>query len=233
MSRFVNEDFNLLLNFLTNYSLKSVCKDECFIRKLKVIHKVYLSLLVFSSEINLVHKTGIDNNTLLRMTETSSDVGASLLLLSHGMYKQANMSLRSSIENFSKTLCYEHDNGILTEKSVSSIFDKTKKLPLFNNKVIVQKYSDITSAYSKLCAFTHTATADNMSNISALNSLPTFQLTKTDEFIICAKQVVCRFLYIFIERYRHAFFKFSQHNRDIILNILTPTERRCIMEPKI
>lgn len=230
MSRVTNDDFLLVVDFLKAYSLKDVCSNDEFLRNLKAAHKGYFSLLVFSSELNLAQRDGLNEEILNRINETCSDIGASILLLAHGMYKQANMSLRSSIENFSKSISYNAFPDIIEDKSVFSIFEKTKKVDVFSDKSLRDKYSEVTSVYSDLCAYTHTATMTNMANISALNSIPKFDSEKCSEFIGHAKKLVSRMLIIYMHIHRSRFFKFNPSNRDAVLNVLSPTERRLIME---
>lgn len=230
MSRVTNNDYELVIDFLKNYSLGSVCSNDEFLKNIKLVHKGYFSLLVFSSEMNLAQNTGVDQEVLKRMSETCSDIGASILLLAHGMYKQANMSLRSSIENFSKSISYIHYPDVIEDKSVFSIFEKTRSIDVFSNQIFKDKYSEITSIYAVLCAYTHTATISNMASISALNSIPKFEADKCNEFIGNAKKLISKILVIYTHIHRLCFFRFNPSNRDIVLSVLSPTERRFLME---
>lgn len=230
MSRLTNDDFKLLVDFLKCYSLESVSSNSDFLRNLKMVHKGYFSLLVFSSELTLNQAIGINSEVLNRVNETCSDIGASILLLAHGMYKQANMSLRSSIENFSKSIAYPECESIIEDKSVFSVFEKTRSISLFSTLRLKDRYTDITSIYSDLCAYTHTANASNMANISALNSIPKFDEGKCIEFINFSKKLLTCFLIIYTHLYRDRFFKFNLGNRDAVLHVLSPTERRHLME---
>lgn len=230
MSRIINDDFLLVIDFLKTYSLENVYSNDEFLRNLKSVHKGYFSLLVFSSELNLAQRDGLSEEILNRVNETCSDIGASVLLLAHGMYKQANMSLRSSIENFSKSISYNTFPDVIEDKSVFSVFEKTRAVDLFSDRLLKNKFSDITSIYAELCAYTHTATMTNMANISALNSIPKFDSAKCSEFIGLAKRLLPRILIIYTHMHRSRFFKFNPSNRDAVLNLLSPTERRLIME---
>lgn len=230
MSRLTNDDFKLLVDFLRSYSLSDISSNDDFLKNLKAVHKGYFSLLVFSSELTLNQAIGIDSEVLNRVNETCSDIGASLLLLAHGMYKQANMSLRSSIENFSKSIAYPEFESVIADKSVFSVFEKTKSISLFSSLRLKNKYTDIISVYSSLCAYTHTSNASNMANISALNSIPKFDEDKCIEFINLSKQLLTCFLIIYTHLYRDRFFKFNLGNRDAVLHVLSPTERRRLME---
>jgi len=230
LSRVTNEDFLLVIDFLKTYSLESVYSNEEFLLNLKSVHKCYFSLLVFSSELNLAQSEGLSNEILNRVNEACSDIGASILLLAHGMYKQANMSLRSSIENFSKSISCNTFPDIIEDKSVFSIFEKTREIDLFSDQKLKDKFSEITSIYAELCAYTHTATMANMANISALNTIPKFDSEKCSEFIRHAKRLLSRMLIIYTHMHRNRFFKFNPSNRDSVLSVLSPTERRLIME---
>ena len=232
MSRFVSSDFESLKLFLIEYNLKDTCQNVEFLRILKSIHKAYLSLLAFYSELKINYSTDFDSEVLNRMAETCSDFGNSILLTTHGMYKQASMSNRSAIENFSKSICYVHDNTVITDSSVRSIFNKTSHLSCFLDPVLSEKFNLIINIYSELCSYTHTATITNMSHISALNDLPKFNIEKSTEFSISYKKLVKCCLYIYIRLYRVYFFKFSPDNRDIIFEVFSPKERRSIMENK-
>lgn len=230
MSRFVSSDFESLRLFLIEYGLKDTCQNIEFLKILKSIHKSYLSLLVFYSELKINHSNDFDSEILNRMAETCSDFGNSILLTTHGMYKQASMSNRSAIENFAKSICYAHDNTVISDFSVRSVFSKTSSLSYFSDKTLNDKFNLITSIYSNLCSYTHTATITNMSHISALNDLPKFNIEKSTEISTLYKKLVKCCLYIYIRIYRGYFFKFSPDNRDIIFEIFSPKERLGIME---
>jgi len=228
VSRLIAQDFECVMDFLKSYNIKDVCNDAGFRRSYKKIHKQQFSLLVFSSEIN---ELLLDNDScIFRIKETYSDIAISSFLLVHGMYKQAYMSSRSSIENFLKSIACASDPSILTDKSVYSIFEKTKKLDYFKNKDLNDKFNELNSCYEKLCHYTHTATIVNMSNLSALNSIPMYDLVKVNEFSILFNRITSNMLLIYICIHRDLFYSMDQSNRRAILDSFSSSIRRKIHE---
>lgn len=228
MSRLISQDFECVMDFLKSYNIKDVCNDDNFHRSYKKIHKKQFSLLIFSSEINEL-LLGNDS-CIFRIKETYSDIAISSFLLVHGMYKQAYMSLRSSIENFLKSICCTSNPSVLTDKSVYSIFEKTKELDYFKNKDLNDMFNELNSCYEKLCHYTHTATTVNMSNLSALNSIPMYDLSKVNEFTNLFNRVTSNILLIYICIHRELFYSMNQSNRIAILESFSTSTRRKIHE---
>nr|CAB56521.1 hypothetical protein [Plesiomonas shigelloides] len=231
MSRLIGKDFDLFLGFFLNYSLKDLASNGDFKKKLREAHKKYYPLLTLSAELDLMFRGDVGEDCADRVKETCSDIGSSIFLLAHGMYKQSNMSLRSSIENFLKSIGCNHCPDILTDKSVFSVFEKAGQLELFLDPVFKCKFDELQSIYSSLCLYTHTASAEHMAKISAMGSIPKHDKAKSAILVNDLTRLVRIYLFIYTKLFRCEFFKFNHDNRDVILSALTKSQRRSLMEP--
>lgn len=228
MTRAVQQDFDALKVFFTEYSLKNSLESSEFIRSLKSFHKAYFSFL--NLVMHLEHQQCLPNQVCDRFKESCSDIGQSLFLMGHGAYKPANLILRSSIENFAKGIGFFENPKVLTMTSLYQVFDVAKAFKRcsfgdFNNLI-----NGLHVEYGNLCVYTHTATASQMAHISALNVLPHFDLAKADQLNKVATRVLKNYLIIIIFSFKAEFFKIDPDNRDNILNSLSPTIKRNIYE---
>lgn len=230
MSRRLKTDFEELIEFISKYSLKRNIENEKLKIILKSIHKKYYSLCVFVSEIDLRFETEIKVDVLNRIKETCSDISSCMLLFVHGMYKQAYMSLRSSIENFIKAIGCEECPCILEEKNVSTIFHKVKHQKATEIKNSQTELDTVKECYSVLCAYVHTKCLNFMTHIDALNNFPYFDQSRSSDFLEKFNSLVKIYIYIFVVKYRKLFFKFDCSNRELILMSIDKKQKKIIHE---
>lgn len=101
------------------------------------------------------------------LSECFSDIVSSFSAALHGLYKPANMSLRSSIETFTKGISSLHSTEASTTKSVYRIFEIAKTCNTFSDAS--EKYfNTVHQQYVLLCNFTHTSTKAHMVRNHAL-----------------------------------------------------------------
>lgn len=211
-----------------NYNLKIICNNKIFLSNLKQIHKKNFSLLIFISEFE---KNYSNNEKIInRIKETYSDIQIAMFLMTNGLYKQANMSLRSSIENFIKSISVNDIPAILIEKNMNVIFNKAKSLQYFQNTELKKIFNDIHSSYGELCKFTHTATTLHMSQLNALKIIPNCNKNQLLFFTKTSNKLVSNILLIYISIYRHFLFSIYKENRNIILQSFSKSIKRKIHE---
>src|SRR5262245_43255737 len=109
MTRESKKDFDDLLGFASTYDLSAVAGQDSFKKNLQRMHRVYIGLLTFLSELEfqVAHSTKAKKPNLTPtqfdyLAECVSDIGNALFCWIHGAYKPARLMLRSSIETFVK-----------------------------------------------------------------------------------------------------------------------------------
>ena len=96
MAREFKEDFDNLLVFINDYSLKSLLLDSKYIDEIKKIHKKYFSYLTFIAELqSYIGANDGEDKPFDFLKESCSDAGISFFLLIHGSYKPSKLLLRS------------------------------------------------------------------------------------------------------------------------------------------
>lgn len=178
MSRVMKEDFEELLKFITDFSLKSIITDKEAKETISACHKCYYAYLVLISELKLTigekkYSCIITENQYNFLKESCSDMGQAFFLMINGCYKGARMLLRSSIENFIKAISLDEIKDIDKNKSVYDIFDKSKEILIYKDNVAL--WDMIHDQYKELCKDVHTSDLNHMANITALNYFPTFE----------------------------------------------------------
>ncbi|ENR0206280.1 TPA: hypothetical protein ACIX5J_004950 [Escherichia coli] len=230
MSRDIKLDFDELVGFFSNYSLKDVFKDKTLLAKVSLIHKRYYSFMCLVYCLQHLPSENMDNNAMLRLKESSSDLGTSMFLIINGAYKPANLMMRSCIENFIKSIGCLIDVSILEEKSVFKVIDTAGKHP-----VVVTNYSfyeTLKAEYSSLCSHVHTATEKEMTQMKALNAFPTVDQNKVAPLSNSIDKIVKSMIYITISLYSNIFFSFASEYREKVLVSLTAAQKASLHLPE-
>src|SRR5690606_5349990 len=101
----------------------------------------------------------------------------------NGNYKASRVMLRVSVENFIRAVSGLEDKSQLNEKSLYKVFEVASNQSIFNNSFIPSVrscYDALHSDYKILCADVHTATTQNMGNLTSLADFPAFQNDKSN-----------------------------------------------------
>lgn len=221
MPREFGTDFDNLKQFIASYSLESIKDDPSFTLILSQQHKKYYSYLTYVGELqNIVENPDftpiISRNQITFFRESCSDVGISLFSLVHGSYKASKVMLRSSIETFFKGFFYDEIPHIDQITSVFELFRTIKALPFYlisSNKAVID---DIHQHYKTLCSYVHTSSIINMSNISAMNYFPTFDLKEASIVNVVNLALVPDYLYLLGIKYNIHFHQIHFKNKAII-----------------
>lgn len=230
MNRIVQEDFQKLLHYFSEYTLSNVAADTGFQNNAKSIHRKLYSFLVFVCEAEN-DKYFSDTTIEQYYGEAGSDLILALFCWANGAYKPAEFQLRSAIENFIKASLYSEKNDIITCKSVYEIMDFATSSDTFKNPICQQHLAKLKNAYSGLCAFVHSS-PDKLSSEKALIQLPKYSKNNADEFTKNFQSVVNSLLSLLY--FHHYTFIFSIHsiNRELFFQGLTSTDKAAIYAEK-
>ena len=228
MARDITKDFKELKSFIESYNLQTVIQDEDFLRVLSKQHKKYFGYLTFVAEITRLSDESdfnLSQGQLNYLSESCSDVGQSIFIMTHGSYKASRMLMRSSIENFVKGFCIDSIPEITKKKSVSDIFDEVGDLPVFQDDPQQELFDRIRSQYSDLCKDVHTASLDYMEKTTALKYFPSFNVEKAEKASSTTVNLVSSYLYLLCTKYHSLFLKMHHRNRANIISVIPRSKR--------
>lgn len=225
MSREIPDDFANLVAFLKSYNLTDLDSNPSFIKILSQQHKKYFSYLTFMAELNQLSKDKklephISQKQLDFLTESCSDIGSTIFIMSHGAYKAARLTLRCSIETFNKGLNLDFIPKLDEEKSVFAIFDKIKDLEFFKGEVNKDIINTIHQDYKTLCEDAHTATRVNMRHITALKYFPSFDIDEANELSGILMRLVSSYNSLLAIKYNNQYHKMHHRNKENIIETI-------------
>lgn len=231
MTRECKLDYENFISYITDYHISGNLEQVSYVETAKSMHKAYFSLLHWHGEFQHqkpFFESEYSNNEeiLIRISEVVSDIGSSKFNWINGSYKASRVMLRSSIENIVRALGSIDDESLLTEKSVYALFDNAKEANIFNsNETVRSCFNNLHSSYKKLCKDTHTATIENMENISSLADYPKFFEDKSKDagkiFIDVVKNIIVILCLVFNRLYHKMHHKNQQN---IMLSIPRKTK---------
>lgn len=237
MSRECTADFAALRNYIDAYSVAPNLTKGSYIESLKAMHKVYFSVVSWHAEI-LSSKDDIfasrpqfTDNVWLRISEAVSDLSSSLFNWINGSYKACRIMLRSSIENFVRAIAAMELPEIIKEKNVYKLFESSARLQIFTaHSTIKNNYDQLHSSYKVLCRDTHTASFENMDQITSLDGLPVYAKAKAVSAKDLYVKVSQSFTIIACLLLNAEFHKMHHRNRENILNIVPKSIRPIIAD---
>ena len=219
MSREVKADFNVLKDFIGDYSIGNILEGD-FTPIMSQFHKKYYAYLTLISEIQANAGSDILSNVtqeqILYISESCSDIGTSFFNLFHGAYKSSKLILRSSIETFIKGFTKDVYENVTTETSIFEIFRVVKSLAFFQEETPKKLINSIHGIYKELCADVHTAQETNMGNVSALNHFPTFSKQESQKITNKASTLICDYTTLISIKYNAFYHTIHYKNIDII-----------------
>ncbi len=173
--------------YLEGYELPDVVKNASHKRRLKTIYRHYHALLTWHAYFQENKPTEFKGEKefqifLLYLSECVSDICQAIFLWSHGLYKPCNLILRSSIENFFRSIGLQEGQAIL---EIESTFELARVIRATN---IVQgspaarvQFDRLWSVYGELCKYVHTADRSYMSLTTAVGVFPRFDQEEARE----------------------------------------------------
>lgn len=239
MTRECTADFIKLEKYISDYSISCNLKENNYVQAAKRMHKVYFSLInwhvEYKNQTEIFSKEYTSNeDILLRLSETVSDIGSSQFNWLSGSYKAARVMLRSAIENFVRALSAIEDTSLLTEKSVFKVFEKANISSVFNASITINDaYQLLHSRYATLCEDTHTATSNNMEYITSLADYPQYIVDKSDSTKDLFVSTVQHILLILCLTFNKIYHSMHHRNKENILNSIPKSYKRFIQDPTI
>lgn len=224
--RAIKEDFIELKEYIENFSLKTLLKDDNFINFISTCHKKYYCFFIASTEF----ETSFTNEQYRFLKETNSDLATSLFHLMTGSYKSARLLIRSSIECFLKSFSMDWIANIEKEKSVYEIFNKVKALSYFSSEPYKSQFMTIRRIYKELCKDVHASDTINMAQIDALDLLPTYSKKQANKISEIFLELIPAYLFLICHKYNLQFHKTHHANREIILMGISKELRPHIMK---
>lgn len=221
MTREASSDFGSLQQFVDQYSLRSMSRNEPFAKAAKRMHKKLFGFLTFFIEAHSFFQDSDDESPIDidYLRESGSDLGQALFCWIHGAYKPASTMLRSSIETYAKAVTAKECPAILVEKSLYKVFDLVADSTVASGELKRELFSQIRNDYSDLCAVTHSS-RDTLVQINALNTFPHFDEKAATRFATKYSAVSERLIGLLLANHRLLFSQMHFRNRAIILDAL-------------
>ncbi len=224
MSRRVKDDFEKLIGFFGSYSIEPNIKNAEFQTFLSTYHKRYFAYLTFIAELSQYQSkallSGLNESQYIFYTESCSDCGLALFDSVNGNYKGSRLFLRSSIENFMKAICLDEDMTIDQEKNVYTLFERAKAISFFSIETTKNLFDIIHQQYKELCKDVHTATINNMVQLSALNTLPSFDVAQAKRVEVVVLSLIPAYVTLLALKYNAFYHNIYYENRDVIQTTL-------------
>ena len=226
--RVIKEDFEDLKEYLENFSLSLLVKDEDYLRFISTCHKKYYSFFITSVEL----KDCYTFKEYLFLKETNSDLATSLFHIMTGSYKSARLLLRSSIECFIKSFALDWSPDIDKEKSVYEIFKKVKALKYFSSEPQKSQFKIIHQIYKELCKDVHASDKVNMAQIDALDLLPSYSKKEANKIANIYINLIPSYLFLICDKFNSRYHEIHHTNKEIILMGINKPLRPYIMKTK-
>lgn len=224
MSRRVKDDFEKLIGFFGSYSIEPNIKNAEFQTFLSTYHKRYFAYLTFIAELSQYQSkallSGLNESQYRFYTESCSDCGLALFDSVNGNYKGSRLFLRSSIENFMKAISLDEDMTIDQEKNVYTLFERAKAISFFSIETTKNLFDIIHQQYKELCKDVHTATINNMVQLSALNTLPSFDVAQAKRVEVVVLSLIPAYVTLLALKYNAFYHNIYYENRDVIQTTL-------------
>ena len=236
MTRECKADFGALVEYVNQYKISKNLTNSAYLDSLKQIHKCYFALIVWWAEIQhnddkaFLKSADCTDEILHRLTESISDLGASLFNWINGSYKTSRVMLRVGIENFVRSVSAIEDKAQLTEGSVRTLFEKARPLAIFNcTEEVKSAFDQIHSDYALLCEDIHTTASNNMEQLSSLAGLPIFKKSKAEQSREVFVRISKNFNLILCITFNRQYHGMHHRNRENILHSMSTKNRPLVV----
>lgn len=237
MSRIVNKDFLYLKEYISEYNLKSLSKNEELWNIYKSAHKNIYGIIALIAEIEKFILTCEEKKEKDELElefdylkECVSDLLSSLFISFHGAYKSAEFILRSSIEMFLRGMYSIEVHSICDEKNLYKIFESIKSAPsIIGNENMKTHFDNVHQIYVELCKYAHTSSKIQMDELYALNLFPKYNVKSLSNLISNLNKLIRNYIFMLCFRFRNEFHKIHFENKQAILDCLSKGEKPIIM----
>lgn len=231
MSRDVKPDFEEFQKFLGSFSLGPSILNAELVAASKRVHRKLFCLQTVWGEIRFLKpQRGKRRYPTKRQfafyEEAYSDLVTALLLLSCGLYKASRVLCRSSIETFLKGHGLREQRRVVTELSVTKIFEILKGGPLFKGKHRAKAFAELKRCYKLLCKDVHTADYENMELVLALRQLPAYDKTRCAETVTSMLTLLDCINFLVCDHYNALYRLMHHRSKEVVLENIPKALRR-------
>lgn len=190
-----------LLLFRESFGLAEIMSTPQLRARLEKSFKRYYPLLILERGIG--HKspwTSKDKTDQFHLyfREAISDICQSIVLTVCGLYKPAQLSLRSGLENWVRCMGLAEDQSVLALKSTYELIDLVKATPAVKgNDLAKQYFGTLKGRYATLCSYVHTSSAAHMALTTAAGAFPRFIEAEANNTFDAIDEVCTRMTYLF------------------------------------
>ncbi len=224
MARLIDQDFQRLSNFLEQYSLEEVLQSKTREQLIKRGHKHCLAALqmwaiaeqLAGEDQFLIKgvKLSAGAPQLDQISESFSDLTSSFFAALHGLYKPAQMSLRSAVETFTRGIAGSFSAEAMTTTNVYRLFEVARGCDAFSG--LAKPHFDVLhQQYAQLCLFTHTASAAHMVKNHAMSNFPRQDIESLRLWVRNLEATIGAILSILIFGNRSLFLRASPQAQDV------------------
>lgn len=233
MNRLIQNDYDKIVGFFNDYSLKEISTNEYFNVQSKNMHRKLYSLILFINEMKKQNTDYeyISNVAFLYFCDVAADLIMSYFCWINGAYKPAELQLRSSIESFLKAVSYDEKPQIITLKNVYEVFDLSLDTNSFSNEICKKKYDLLKDTYSKLCATAHGA-LDKLSDIGALIKFPEYDVTLAKVVVNNFERIINSYLCVIYWCFYENVYLMHEFNRELFFQGLLKADKRDVFQNK-
>jgi hypothetical protein len=225
MTALLFDPFDEYLRYLNSIQFQALTSDEAYKAASKKLHKRLLGLLI------LEHQVAADLSTLTAgtlgretepfLSEFRSDLLSAMLIFQFGLYKAANMSARSAVENCFRVITGLQGLDFRTQNSVFDLIALAKQSPARGQfaefdlqlGIMVGKYGD-------LCKYVHSAGEEFLSLERKLGEVPRWNKVAGDSFVESLVQLIQSSASLLIYLRPQALRALRHDQRDVVLDSL-------------
>lgn len=218
----VPNDFDELLKFIEQYSIKTSLDDPKFTLLAKQAHRRLLAYLTCYVELRYSSTPpySLSEKSIEYIGESASDLAQMFFCWLHGAYKPASLSLRSSIETFMKGVAGTQDDTIFETKSVYEVFDIAKTCAACSGDSSTY-FDKLRQSYADLCKVSHTAEIDTALQANALILFPRFNKYHASNLVKLLTNIANWQMAILLAGQRDFVEAMHFKNKQIVLDTLT------------
>lgn len=234
MARLIDQDFAKLEIFLNQYTLSENLKFKVREQLIKRGHKHCLAALqIWATFEYLANNEGLEikgipikpaTSQLEQISESFSEITSSFFTALHGLYKPAHMSLRSSIETFTRGVAGLHSIEALSTTNVYQLFDLAGECDAFSG-LAKPHFQKLHQQYVQLCGFTHSATNAHMAKNHAISNFPKQDTENFRVFIRNFEVTVNSILSILLFSNKSLYLKAPPQVQDIYQEVISKDAR--------
>lgn len=223
-----------VIKYLEDYDLSAASKNSKLHADIYSVNKRIMPLLIWQYDISETPvwpkspRKSSDFSDYL--TECISDLCQSILLISQGLYKPANLILRCCAENIFKMLAIYDDKGGKIPTSVYELIELIKQTtPIQSTPNARSAFIEIKACYRDLCKHVHSASKAHMSLNTTLNNFPNYSQGKSHGYVQQATNICLNLNILLCFLLKDRFFALHHTQRDQILSQIPRPVRKIYM----